>query len=155
MANGPFNFLLPCAPASLSSANTKQFMLQLAVETTVLVRCEVVYPRWILEISDFVYVSQIRALSDETQEVINRDFFALLPGDGGNVRRAAEAGLLVRVSGTHQRQGQRGAENLLLVHRHEQAARDGSELRPGARGGGPEEITDPTSVEGDRTAVSC
>lgn len=53
-----------------------------------------------------------------------------LPGDGGNDRRAAEAGLLVRVSRTHKREGQRGAENFLCVHRHEQAAGYGAELRP-------------------------
>lgn len=56
-----------------------------------------------------------------------------LPGHGGNVRRAAEAGLLLRVPGIHQREGQGRAEDLLRVHRHEQTAGHGAELRPGRR----------------------
>lgn len=55
----------------------------------------------------------------------------LHPGNRGNVRRAAEAGLLVRVSGINQREGERRAENLLCVYRHVQAAKYGVELRLG------------------------
>lgn len=57
----------------------------------------------------------------------------LFPGDRGNIWRAAQAGLLVWLSRINQRQGERGAENLLCVYRHEQAARYGAELRPSGR----------------------
>lgn len=52
-------------------------------------------------------------------------------GNGGDSDGAADTRLLVRVSRPHQCQGERGAEDLLCVHRHEQAARHGAELRPG------------------------
>lgn len=55
----------------------------------------------------------------------------LLSGNRGNVCRVAGPGLLVRVSRTNQCEGERGAQNFLCVHRYEQAARYGSELRPG------------------------
>lgn len=55
----------------------------------------------------------------------------VLTGHRGNVWCAAEAGLLVRLSRIHRCEGQRGAENLLCVYRHEQAAGHGAELRPG------------------------
>lgn len=57
--------------------------------------------------------------------------FCLFPGHRRNIRCAAQAGLLLRVSRIHWCKGQRGAENLLCVHRHEQAAGYGAELRPG------------------------
>lgn len=51
------------------------------------------------------------------------------PGHRGDVGRAPEAGLLLRVPRPHQRQGKRRADNLLCVYGHEQAAGNGPELR--------------------------
>lgn len=53
---------------------------------------------------------------------------SLPAGDGGDGGGAEEAGLLLRVPRLHRRQGQRGAENLLPLHRHEQAPGPGAEL---------------------------
>lgn len=76
----------------------------------------------LLEIKKYIYLLIIAAVV----------FLASRPvGNRGNVCSAEQAGLLLRVSRTHQREGERRAKDLLCVHWHEQAASLEPELRPG------------------------
>lgn len=55
-------------------------------------------------------------------------------GDRRNLYGVTEARLLLWLSRIHQREGQRGVENLLCVYRREQTAEYGAELRPAQTG---------------------